>query len=279
MPFSTNSDKIFVIIGDDGETNETREQCFGFMGQKNQKIRKGKQMRTNFKRWILVAFTLTLAYSGRVCAEAANAPGEDALIEINSQIEYPRQGEYLDEYIYATVKAPGGHSVYGYGSADHQGTSYTVMNGERVRVIARRNDYSCVIVISEGKARWIRTEYLLEDGEEAVNQDIPSEKDLKEIKSGIEYPKADEYLQDYVYATVKAPKGHSVLGFGSADHQGSSYTVLDGEVVKVLAERKGYSCCIVLSQSKGRWINSEYLVPAAEFQAEDLADLRSGLNK
>ena len=84
------------------------------------------------------------------------------------------------------------------------------MNGERVRVIARRNDYSCVIVISEGKARWIRTEYLLEDGEEAVNQDIPSEKDLKEIKSGIEYPKADEYLQDYVYATVKAPKGHSV---------------------------------------------------------------------
>ena len=50
-------------------------------------------MRTNFKRWILVAFTLTLAYSGRVCAEAANAPGEDALIEINSQIEYPRQGE------------------------------------------------------------------------------------------------------------------------------------------------------------------------------------------
>ena len=260
----------------DGKMNETRERALNLW---DKRIRKEKQMRTFFRRWILVAFTLMLAFTGTTYAEAANAPGEDALIEINSQIEYPKQGEYLDEYIYATVKAPGGHSVYGYGSADHQGTTYTVMNGERVRVIARRKDYSCVIVMSQGKARWIRTEYLQEDGVEFARQNAPSEEDLKEIKSGIEYPKADEYLQDYVYATVKAPKGHSVLGFGSADHQGSSYPVLDGEVVKVLAERKGYSCCIVLSQNKGRWINSDYLVPAAEFQAEDLAALLSGLDQ
>ncbi len=89
----------------------------------------------------------------------------------------------------------------------------------------------------------------------------PSEEDLRAINSGIEYPRADEYFDHYVYAVVRAPHGHSVLGFGTARHDGSSYTVLDGEEVIVLAERKGYSCCIVVSQQKARWINSEYLVP------------------
>ena len=87
----------------------------------------------------------------------------------------------------------------------------------------------------------------------------PSAADLEAINSGIEYPREDEYHDSYEYAIVKAPHGHSVYGFGSADHLGSSYTVLDGEKVLVLADRKGYSCVIVLSQNKGRWINSNYL--------------------
>ncbi len=90
----------------------------------------------------------------------------------------------------------------------------------------------------------------------------PSEEDLRAINSGIEFPRADEYFDHYVYAVVRAPHGHSVLGFGTAKHDGNSYTVPDGEEVIILAERKGYSCCIVVSQQKARWINSEYLVPA-----------------
>ena len=89
----------------------------------------------------------------------------------------------------------------------------------------------------------------------------PGAQDLQEIGSQIEYPKGNEYLAEYEYAEVRAPKGHSVLGFGSADHQGSRYTVLNGEKVKILAERKGYSCVIVLSQAKGRWVNTKYLIP------------------
>lgn len=89
----------------------------------------------------------------------------------------------------------------------------------------------------------------------------PSEEDLRAINSGIEYPRANEYFDHYIYAVVRAPHGHSVLGFGTAKHDGTSHTVLDGEEVKILAERSGYSCCIVLSQQKARWINSEYLVP------------------
>ena len=89
----------------------------------------------------------------------------------------------------------------------------------------------------------------------------PGPQDLQEISSQIEYPKKDDYLENYQYAVVRAPRGHSVFGFGSADHQGSSYTVLNGEKVKILAEREGYSCVIVLSQSKGRWINTKYLIP------------------
>ena len=88
----------------------------------------------------------------------------------------------------------------------------------------------------------------------------PSAGDLDAIRSGIEYPKDNEYLDWYQYATVSAPHGHSVYGFGSADHSGTAHTVLDGEQVLVLAERKGYACVIVLSQNKGRWINMEHLI-------------------
>lgn len=88
----------------------------------------------------------------------------------------------------------------------------------------------------------------------------PSAGDLDAIKSGIEYPRDEEYFDWYQYATVSAPSGHSVYGFGSADHAGTAHTVLNGERVLVLAERKGYACVIVLSQNKGRWINMEHLV-------------------
>ena len=103
----------------------------------------------------------------------------------------------------------------------------------------------------------------------------PGAHDLQEISSQIEYPREEEYFKEYRYAEVRAPGGHSVFGFGSADHLGSSYTVLNGEKVKILAERKGYSCCIVLSQSKGRWINSNYLVPLEddEFAPEEWVQL------
>lgn len=89
----------------------------------------------------------------------------------------------------------------------------------------------------------------------------PSAQDLKDINSGIEYPKDNEYFSEYRYATIKAPGGHSVYAYGSADHLGSQYTALDGDRVLMLAERNGYTCCIVLSQNRGRWINSNYLIP------------------
>ena len=98
-----------------------------------------------------------------------------------------------------------------------------------------------------------------ESGTVSVETARPGVADLEAIGSGIEYPRADEYLESYVYAVVKAPKGHSVYGYGSADRAGRVYTVLDGEQVMILAERKGMSCCIVLSSQVARWINTEYL--------------------
>ena len=89
----------------------------------------------------------------------------------------------------------------------------------------------------------------------------PSEQDLKDINSGIEYPRAEEYYPEYRYATVKAPGGYSVFGFGSADRMGSKIDVRDGERVKMLAERKGVACCIILSQDKARWISLDNLKP------------------
>ena len=48
-------------------------------------------------------------------ASAAGAPSAADLRAIGSQIEYPKSSEYLSSYVYATVAAPGGHSVYCYG--------------------------------------------------------------------------------------------------------------------------------------------------------------------
>ena len=105
----------------------------------------------------------------------------------------------------------------------------------------------------------------------AASEGKPSREDLEAINSGIEYPREEEYLDEYIYAEVYAPHGHSVFGFGSADRQGSRYTVLDGEQVKILAERNGVACVIVLSQNRARWINSQYLFPLedAENHHED----------
>lgn len=92
-----------------------------------------------------------------------------------------------------------------------------------------------------------------------ATRNAPSEQDLKDIGSGIEYPRVGEYYPEYRYATVKAPGGYSVYGFGSADRMGSKTDVRNGERVKMLAERNGVACCIVLSQNKARWINCDYL--------------------
>lgn len=87
----------------------------------------------------------------------------------------------------------------------------------------------------------------------------PSEQDLRDMQSGIEYPKANEYLEHYIYATINAPKGHSVYCYGSADRAGSQYTVLHGENVTIIAQRKNMSCIIIPSQNRARWVKTEYL--------------------
>lgn len=88
----------------------------------------------------------------------------------------------------------------------------------------------------------------------------PSADDLKAYTGQIAFPDKTDYLDEYLEATVVAPKGHSVLGFGSSKPSGTGTTVLDGEEVVVLAEHHGYSCVIIKSQDKARWINSDYLV-------------------
>ncbi|MCR5136347.1 MAG: hypothetical protein K6C12_04545 [Oscillospiraceae bacterium] len=214
---------------------------------------------TPAKKIVSLFFAVLILLSLATPAFAAYGPSEDDLKDIGSKIEYPKAREYLSEYVYGVVKAPKGHSVFGYGSADRAGTKYEVLDGEDVVILAKRKNMSCCIVLWESAARWINSDYLVIYGEEEVRPDGPSAMDLKDINSHIEYPREKEYLSDYVYATVKAPKGHSVFGYGSADRAGHSFTVLDGEEVVIIARRGGMSCCIVRSDQVGRWINSDYL--------------------
>ena len=101
---------------------------------------------------------------------------------------------------------------------------------------------------------------LLPPGGRAEAAGLTGSEYLERIGTGIEYPAEDEYLAEFQFATVRAPSGHSVFGFGSADHAGRSFTVSDAEEVLVLAERRNYACVIVLSERKARWVNTEYLV-------------------
>ena len=126
----------------------------------------------------------------------------------------------------------------------------------------------CVIIPSQDRGRWIKEEYVniffgetktRRNSSPAVKTGTPSETDLKEINSQIEYPKSNEYWDYYAYGTVTAPKGHSVYCYGSADRQGSQYTVLDGEEVVVLASRGDMLCVIIPSQNRGRWIKEEHV--------------------
>ena len=56
-----------------------------------------------------------------------------------------------------------------------------------------------------------------------------------------------------------APKGHSIYGYATADHSGRTFTVLNGEVVTVLAERNGWACVIIQSTNTARWVNMAHL--------------------
>lgn len=131
------------------------------------------------------------------------------------------------------------------------------------------------IPVAYGKADGMDTKANITDLETSDELEKPGPWDLTSIGSQIEYPKGNDYLGEYQYATVKAPHGHSVYGYGSADRLGSCYTVLDGETVKIIAERNGYSCCVVLSLKRARWINSKYLVPAESAPEENWVLLSS----
>ena len=197
---------------------------------------------------------------------AAYGPSSADLKEIGSQIEYPKDKEYLDDYAYGTIVAPKGHSVYCYGSADRKGSQYTVLDGEEVVVLAKRKDMLCVIIPSQRRGRWVREEYVdvyagsTGTGNSGANtfrgsKNGPGESDLKAINSGIEYPKAKEYWSDYGYGTVTAKWGDTVACYGTADCKGSKYSVPVGEEVVVLAGRGDMLCVIIPSQNKARWIN------------------------
>ena len=218
------------------------------------------------KKSFVILCTLIMMLTMIPSVFAAYGPRSADLKEIGSQIEYPKDKEYLDDYAYGTIIAPKGHSVYCYGSADRKGSQYTVLDGEEVVVLAKRKDMLCVIIPSQRRGRWVREEYVdVYSGSTGTSHSStstfrgskygPGEADLKAINSGIEYPKAKEYWLDYGYGVVTAKWGDTVACYGTADCKGSKYSVPVGEEVVVLAGRGDMLCVIIPSQNKARWIN------------------------
>ena len=230
-------------------------------------------MYINLKRVLTLVYAMIMMLSVFPPAYAAYGPGARDLESIGSQIEYPKENEYWSDYGYGMVNSRWDNdSVYCYGTADHSSSKYTVPVCADVVVLAERGDMLCVIISSQNKARWINKANirLYDEGELANPRSlcdkynnpitVPGDADLEEIGSGIEYPKKNDYWDEYSYGTVHAPKGHSVYCYGSADRLGSSYTVPDGEKVVVLASRGEMLCVMIPSQNKARWIKDIYVV-------------------
>ncbi len=220
------------------------------------------------KRFFAILSILIMMLTMFPTTFAAYSPSSADLKEIGSEIEYPNDKEYLDDYAYGTIVAPKQHSVYCYGSADRLGSQYMVPDGEEVVVLAKRGDMLCVIIPSQRRGRWIREEYVdvysgivsTSDSRSSTFRESkygPGESDLKAIDSGIEYPKAKEYWSDYGYGVVIAKWGDTVACYGTADCKGSKYSVSVGEDVVVLADRADMLCVIIPSQNKARWITKE----------------------
>ncbi len=222
------------------------------------------------KKWICVFLTLVILGSLMPDAFAASGPGSEDLTAIESKIEYPKAKEYLDEYEIAKVKAPKGYSVLGYGSADRAGSSYEVMDGEWVLVLARRGGMSCCIVLSQNKGRWINSEYLSALGETPGRPAGPNSTDLEDIGSRIDFPKEYEYYFRYVYGVIQASDDKSVYGYASPDGKGTRYTVPDGAWVVVLARSGRMLCVMIPSVGKARWVeeNSVELKTAVKLPSD-----------
>ena len=230
------------------------------------------------KKTIAVLCMLIMIFTLAPSGFAAAGPSAADLKEIGSQIEYPKDREYLSDYAYGTIVAPKGHSVYCYGSADRKGSQYTVLDGEEVVVLAKRDEMLCVIIPAQNRGRWVRDEYV--DIYSGVvtkpspksfreSKNGPGESDLKAINSGIEYPKTREYWKDYGYGFVIANWGDDVACYGTADCKGSKYSVPAGEEVVAIASRDNMLCVIIPSQNKARWISKENVFFYDERVADD----------
>ncbi len=218
------------------------------------------------KKTLAILCVLLMLLTMFPAAFAAYGPSSADLKEIGSQIEYPKDNEYLSDYAYGTIVAPKGHSVYCYGSADQKGSQYTVSDGEEVVVLASRGEMLCVLIPSLSRGRWVREQYVdvysgsIDTGKSnsvtfRESKYGPGETDLKAIDSQIEYPNAKEYWSDYGYGTVTAKWGDTVSCYGTADCKGSKYSVPAGEEVVAIADRGDMLCVIIPSQRKARWIN------------------------
>ena len=178
--------------------------------------------------------------------------------------KYPDDKDYLDEYRYAVVSAPSGHSIYSFGSAAHDGTPQTLLNNEEVLILAEHKGYSCVIVLSQKKARWVNTEYLTINEKCLILREKPCAEDLNTVDPGVSHPDTNEFLDAYEQKHVKTNQDLSGIScmriLAEGEKEGNYFKVEDGTEIVVLARnRYEFSCVLIPSMNAAGWIESRYL--------------------
>ena len=93
----------------------------------------------------------------------------------------------------------------------------------------------------------------------------PSRKDLDDLGSKIDYPAIEQFLRNYRYAEIRAPRsGWSVYGYKHLLREDNAsnpdYNIQDGTPVTVISTKVyGFVCCIIESRGIACWINADYV--------------------
>ena len=103
--------------------------------------------------------SLLLAAVGKREAAAATDPVE-YLEQIGARAEFPSEEEYLDELLFATVKAEDGKSVPCCYDGDMKTRLNPLPDWEPVLLLAARGDARCVITLKQRTACWVKDEVL-----------------------------------------------------------------------------------------------------------------------
>lgn len=218
---------------------------------------------------LFCALAMILSFDAYAFAAGGSGPSAADLDAIRSDIKYPNyQWMYLDEYISAEVTAK---SAYCFKDPDNDiwrdGNVFIVYRGTEVTILAKSEGYACVILTGTNDAGWINEVYLSEQysyttipsQQRHVSAGSPGPKDLQGCNERVQYPKAENWLQNYETKYLKTKYGKcAYLRYRPSSDSDYYDYVYERAKVTVLARENGFSL-VKSNEGMAGWVTSSLL--------------------